>query len=189
MKTLRSAAAVLLFWTVAVGGLYPLLVTGIAAVFFPWESNGSLVVRDGALRGSALIGQGSASDAYFHPRPSATEYAAMPSGAGNQGYTNAALAEAVRERRTAWEKTEGTTEVPMEMLFASGSGLDPHVGPRSARLQIPRVMRARGISAARTEELQALVDGLTEGPQLGFLGEPRVNVLSLNLSLDAAFPR
>jgi potassium-transporting ATPase KdpC subunit len=189
MKHVRSAVAVLLFWTLAVGGLYPLFVTGIAAVFFPGKARGSLVVRDGVVRGSTWIGQGFDTDPYFHPRPSTVDYGTMPSGAGNQGYTSAALRDAVLGRKAAWEKSNGTAEIPMEMLFASGSGLDPHIGPRSAALQIPRVMKARGIPAARGGEVRALVDRFTEGPQFGFLGEARVDVLSLNLALDEAFPR
>ena len=189
LRQLRPALLAMIVFTVICGVVYPLAVTLAAQVAFHDKAEGSLLTVDGTVVGSELIGQQFVSPQYFHPRPSATAYGTLPSGAGNQGYTSAALAKAVGERRAAWEAAEGTREVPQEMLSASGSGLDPHIGPRAAELQVPRVMRARGLSAGRERELRDLVDRLTEGPQLGFLGEARVNVLALNLALDEAFPR
>jgi potassium-transporting ATPase KdpC subunit len=189
MKPARTALSVFLFWTIAAGGVYPLFVTGIGALFFPKKAGGSLIVVDGAVRGSPLIGQDFQSDFYFHSRPSAVGYDARSSGAGNQGVTSKALKDAYEERKTEWVRSNGTDETPMEMLFASGSGLDPDISPRAAELQADRVARARGIGPDRTAELSALIDGIAEGPQWGVLGEPRVNVLELNLVLDKEFPR
>jgi K+-transporting ATPase ATPase C chain len=186
MRHFRTSLLALLFFTVVLGGIYPLLMTGVGALFFPRKASGSLIVADGRVTGSRLIGQDFTSAAYFHPRPSAVGYDASSSGASNQGYTSRDLKKAYDERRGHWQKENGTTEAPMEMLFASGSGLDPDISPRAAELQVPRVAEARGISDAA---LLALVKGFEKEPQLGFMGEPRVNVLELNLALDKAFPK
>ena len=188
MKPVRTAIIVTIFWTLAAGGIYPLFMWGVGAVFFPGQAHGSLVEKDGKVVGSALIGQGFADDKYFHSRPSAINYDASSSGASNKGWTSADLKKSYDQNTADWEKANGTTEVPMDMVFASGSGLDPHISPRAAELQVPRVVAARHLSAADAEKLMALVRGHEEGPQLGFLGEPRVNVLSLNMALDQAFP-
>jgi potassium-transporting ATPase KdpC subunit len=187
MKQIKTAVIVLLFWTVVTGGLYPMLVTGIGALCFPAKAAGSLVRRDGAVIGSELIGQDFQGDRYFHPRPSATGYNPLPSGGSNQGWTSAQLQKDAAQRAADWKKANATNEIPMEMSSASGSGLDPHISPRAAELQAPRVAAARHLSGADAGRLLALVRSCVEAPQLGFLGEARVNVLRLNLALDAAF--
>ena len=188
MKHIRTAVIVLAFWTIAVGGIYPLLITGIGAVFFPRKSHGSLVEVGGKVVGSGLLAQAFDSDIYFHPRPSAVKFDASSSGASNAAYTNADLKKAYDQRKADWQKSFGPGEPPTEMLFASGSGLDPHISPQAAQMQVQRVAAARHLSSDSASGLLALVKGSEEGPQLGFLGEPRVNVLLLNLALDAAFP-
>ena len=188
MKHVRSAILQTIFWTIAVGGLYPLLMYGVGSLFFPGPTQGSLVARDGKVVGSALIGQDFSSDRYFHARPSAINYDPSSSGASNKGWTSADLKKAYDERKAAWEKANPASEPPMDMLFASGSGLDPHVSPASAELQVPHVATARHLSAEQQSALLQLVREHEEGPQLGFLGEPRVNVLLLNLAVDRRFP-
>lgn len=194
MKNLRTSILVTVFWTAALGGLYPLLVYGVGALAFPLQAEGSLAVVNGATVGSSLVGQDFESDRYFHSRPSAIGYDASNSGASNLGWTSAALRQAYDRRRADWEKANprpvsaADAPPPMEMLFASASGLDPHVSPEAAELQVPRVAAARHLGAARARALLDLVRAHEEGPQLGFLGEPRVNVLGLNLDLDRRFP-
>lgn len=188
MKPIRTGIIVLLFWTIVVGGLYPLVMTGVAALFFPHKSGGSLVERGGKTVGSELLAQDFQSDAYFHNRPSATGYNPASSGASNQGYTSAQLKKDFTQRLSDWQKANGTTEAPMEMLYASGSGVDPDISPRAAELQVPRVAAARHLSSEKATALMDLVKSREQGPQAGFLGEPRVNVLMLNLALDGAFP-
>jgi len=188
MKPIRTGIIVLLFWTIVVGGLYPLVMTGVAALFFPHKAGGSLVERGGKTVGSELLAQDFESDTYFHNRPSATGYNPASSGASNQGYTSAQLKKDFTQRLSDWQKANGTTEAPMEMLYASGSGVDPDIGPRAAELQVPRVAAARHLSGGQTASLLDLVKSREQGPQVGFLGEPRVNVLQLNLALDNAFP-
>lgn len=188
MRHVRSAILQTIFWTVAVGGLYPLLMYGVGVLFFPGQAQGSLVTRAGRVVGSSLIGQDFTSDRYFHPRPSAVNYDPSLSGASNQGWTSADLKKAYDERRAAWEKANSGSEPPMDMLFASASGLDPHVSPESAEAQVPRVTAARRLDDEQGRALLRLVRDHEEGPQLGFLGEPRVNVLLLNLAADRRFP-
>lgn len=189
MKTLRTSIIVLIVLTVVTGGLYPLLMTGIGALFFPGQVDGSLITRSGKTVGSELIGQDFASDRYFHPRPSAINYDASSSGASNWGYTSSDLKKAYDQRVADWQKqnpgVNADSTPPMDMLFASASGLDPHISPQAAELQVARVAAARHLSADR---LLVLVRRFEEQPQLGFLGEPRVNVLELNLELDREFP-
>ncbi len=187
-KHMRTAVIVTVFWTIAVGGIYPLLMTGIGDVLFPKKVHGSLVVREGKVVGSTLIAQDFTGDIYFHPRPSAVKYDASSSGASNEGWTSADLKKAYEERKAAWRKAYGPGEPPMDMLFASGSGLDPDISPQAAETQVPRVAAARKLSAEQKAGLLALVKRFEEGPQLGFLGEPRVDVLSLNLAMDKEFP-
>ena len=189
MKPIRTAIIVTIFWTVVVGGIYPLFMWGVGKVFFPGQAEGSLVTRSGKVVGSSLIGQDFSSDLYFHSRPSAIKYDASSSGASNEGWTSADLKKAYDQRKADWQKAYGPGQPPDDMLFASGSGLDPHVSPRAAELQVPRVAAARHLDADAQARLVALVKRAEEGPQLGFLGEPRVNVLDLNLALDAAFPK
>ena len=192
MKPVRSAIITTIFWTVVVGGAYPLLMWGIGALFFPHQAEGSLVVLNGATVGSTLIGQDFESDRYFHSRPSAIGYDASNSGASNYGWTSAALKQAYDQRLSDWKKANPSKDVsdppPLDMLFASASGLDPHISPEAAELQVPRVAAARHLGPDQAPALLKLVRAHEEGPQLGFLGEPRVNVLGLNLDLDKQFP-
>ncbi len=192
MKHVRSAIITTIFWTVVVGGAYPLLMWGVGALFFPRQAEGSLVVVNGATIGSSLIGQDFESERYFHSRPSAIGYDASNSGASNLSWTSAALKQAYDQRLSDWKKAYPATSAadppPMDMLFASASGLDPHISPDAAEAQVQRVAAARHLSADRARALLDLVRAHEEAPQLGFLGEPRVNVLGLNLDVDKQFP-
>ena len=189
MKHLRTALVVLVFWTIVVGGIYPLVMTGIGAAVFPKKARGSLVERGGKVAGSTLLAQDFAGDTYFHPRPSAVKYDGSSSGASNWGYTSADLKKAYDQRKSDWQKAFGAAEPPVEMLYASGSGLDPDISPLAAEAQAARVAAARHLSDAQAAQLLELVRHNEKGPQLGFLGEPRLNVLVLNLAVDDAFPR
>ena len=162
-KLIRQSVLSTLCLAVLLCAAYPMLVTGAADAFFPKEAAGSLILRDGAIVGSALIGQPFSSAKYFHPRPSAAGYNAGSSSGSNYGPTSKALAERV------------------DMLTASGSGLDPHISPDAALMQVRRVAEARGLSP---EAVEKLVRGHVEGPEWGVWGEPKVNVLRLNLALD-----
>jgi potassium-transporting ATPase KdpC subunit len=185
-RQLVPALVAFLALTVLTGIAYPLAVTGVAQVAFPGRADGSLIERDGEVVGSRLVGQAFSGPRYFHARPSAAGdgYDAMASSPSNLGPTNAELLEAVEERRTAYRRENrlGSAEhVPIDALTSSGSGLDPHISPANARLQAPRVARVRGLDL---DDVLALVDEHTEERSLGFLGEPGVNVLELNLALD-----
>ncbi|MCC2309969.1 potassium-transporting ATPase subunit KdpC [Cellulomonas chengniuliangii] len=180
---------VLLVLTAVLGFAYPLAVAGIAQVAFPWQANGSLVSADGAhvttpneAAGSVLLGQTFEGDEWFHPRPSAGGYDTLASGGSNLGPTNPDLLATVTERRAEVAVQDGVdpASAPPDALTASGSGLDPHISPEYASQQVARVAEARGVSAT---EVAALVEGATQGRGLGVLGEPRVNVLELNLAL------
>lgn len=183
---LKAACWMTLVTTVIFGLAYPLAVTGLAQVLFPKQANGQLVQRNGTLVGSRLIGQAFASPGYFHGRPSAagTGYDAANSNATNLGPTSKTLVTAVTAAVAAARADNATDPVPVDLVTSSGSGLDPDISPEAARFQVPRVARARGVSEAN---LGALIDRLTEGRTLGLFGEPRVNVLMLNLALDDAF--
>jgi len=186
-KALRSALLMAVALTLVTGLGYPLAVTGLAAVLFPERATGSPVVRDGRPIGSSLVGQPFSSPSYFWGRPSATApypYNAAASSGSNLGPTNPALAEAVRARIDALRAADPDNEapVPVDLVTASASGLDPHISPAAALYQVPRVARARGLPE---DAVRHLVRRHTEQRQLGVLGEPRVNVLLLNLALDA----
>jgi K+-transporting ATPase ATPase C chain len=185
---LRSALMVFLILTILTGVAYPLVVTGIAQLLFPHQANGSLIYKDGKPIGSTLIGQPLDEPKYFWGRPSATApfpYNAAASSGSNLGPTNPALTEAVKTRVAALRASDpgNDTPVPVDLVTASGSGLDPHISPASAEYQVRRVARARGREEAF---VRTLVSQHTEGRQLGMLGERRVNVLALNLALDAS---
>lgn len=181
-----SALRMWLTLTALCGAAYPLAVTGLVHCGFARQAEGSLVVHDGRTVGSKWLAQSFAGAAYFQPRPSAAQYATLPSGAGNQGATSAKLTKDIQDRLADWHReTGGAAPVPPEMLTASGSGLDPHIGPEAALFQLARIARTRGFDARQTEACQALIQRQTEGPQWGFLGESRVNVLLLNCALDA----
>lgn len=178
----------LLVLSVITGVLYPLAATGLAQLVFPQQANGSLVERDGKPVGSSLIGQSFTDPKYFWGRPSATApnpYNASASSGSNQGPTNPALADAVKQRIAALHAADpgNTSPVPVDLVTASGSGLDPQISPAAAQYQVARVARLRHLDVAR---VQSLVQRHTQERQLGLLGEPRVNVLKLNLALDAA---
>ena len=187
-KLVRQAIVLLSLMTAITGVLYPLTVTGLAQLIFPGQANGSMVAKDGKPVGSALIGQSFTEPKYFWGRPSATApdpYNASASSGSNLGPTNPALTEAVKQRIAALRAADpgNNAPVPVDLVTASGSGLDPEISPAAAQYQLARVARARGLSPAR---VQALVNACTRGRQFGLLGEPRVNVLQLNLALDAA---
>ena len=186
-KLLRNAMMLLLLMTVITGVLYPLAATGLAQLIFPRQANGSLIVKDGKPVGSVLIGQSFTDPKYFWGRPSATTpnaYNASASTGSNLGPTNPALTDAVKQRIAALRAADpgNTAPVPVDLVTASGSGLDPEISPAAAQYQLARVAKARGLS---TSQVQALVNEYTRGRQLGVFGEPRVNVLQLNLALDA----
>jgi len=187
LKELKPALLMLIVMTIIAGVLYPLVVTGIAQVAFPRQANGSLILRDGKTIGSALIGQPFGSPKYFWSRPSATSpypYNASSSSGSNQGPLNPALTDAVAARIKALRDADpgNTGPVPADLVTASGSGLDPHISPAAAEYQLARVAKARNLDPRR---VRGLVAEATDARQFGFLGEPRVNVLKVNLALDA----
>lgn len=175
---LRPAIVFIAFFTLLTGVAYPFAMTGIAQGVFPAAANGSLVEQDGAVIGSSLIGQAFARDSYFHGRPSAVDYDAATSSGSNHGPSSTALLDLVRERAAAY----GGSNVPADLLTASGSGLDPDLSPAGANAQVARVAASRGLPEAQVRQLIA---EHTRGRDLGVLGEYRVNVLALNMALDA----
>jgi K+-transporting ATPase ATPase C chain len=184
---LKPAIIITIVLTLLTGAIYPLLVTGVAQVAMPGKANGSIIERDGKAIGSELIGQPFGDPKHFWSRPSATSpypNNASSSSGSNQGPTNPALTEAVAARIKALRDADpgNNAPVPADLVTASGSGLDPHISPAAAEYQVGRVAKARGLDL---QKVRALVADATEGRQLGFLGEPRVNVLKLNLALDA----
>lgn len=186
-RQLIAAVVVFLALTLLTGIAYPLVVTGVSQVLFPNRADGSLVKRDGKVVGSELIGQNFSGSRYFHPRPSAAGdgYDAMSSSASNLGPSNPDLIAEIRKRVASYRtenRVPSGTAVPGDAVTASGSGLDPHISVANARLQAPRVARTRGISQSGVLDL---IGEHTEGRSLGFLGEPGVNVLELNLALDS----
>ena len=186
-KNLITAILMTIATTILLGIIYPLVVTGLAQLIFPKQANGQLIQKDGKVIGSSIIAQGFSNPGYFHPRPSFAGNGYDPTNTnGSQlGPTNQKLIDRVKGDVANAQAENPNSPVPIDLVTGSGSGLDPHITPASAEFQLPRVARERGIAA---EELRALVAKHTEGRQLGFLGEARVNVLELNLELDQHFP-
>jgi potassium-transporting ATPase KdpC subunit len=186
-RNLITAVLMTVLTTALVGVAYPLAVTGLAQALFPDKANGQLIVRNGRAIGSRIIGQAFSSPGYFRSRPSAAGagYDAASSGGTNLGPTNKKLVDAVKAAVDAARIENPSSPVPIDLVTASASGLDPHISPATALFQVPRVARERRISE---DELRRLVTAHTEGRQFGFLGEPVVNVLPLNLALDDRYP-
>jgi K+-transporting ATPase ATPase C chain len=186
-KNLLIAALMTLVTTVLLGIVYPLVVTALAQLLFPYNANGQLIERNGRVIGSRIIGQAFSSPGYFRSRPSAagTGYDPLNSGGTNLGPTNKKLIDSVKAATDAAKKENPGVPVPIDLVTSSASGLDPHISPAAAAFQIPRVARERQIAEG---DLRRVVEAHTEGRQLGFLGEPVVNVLELNLALDTQYP-
>jgi len=186
-RNLLIAVLMTLATTILLGLVYPLVVTGLAQVLFRDKANGQLIERNGTVVGSAIIGQGFAAPGYFHSRASAagSGYDAASSAGTNLGPTNKKLIDSVKAAVEAARKDNPTAEVPIDLVTTSASGFDPHISPDNAMFQVPRVAKTRGVSEA---DLRQFVQSRVEERQLGLLGEPRVNVLLLNLALDQQYP-
>jgi K+-transporting ATPase ATPase C chain len=188
MKNLLTAVLMTIVTTVLLGLIYPLVVTGLAQVIFPDQANGQLIRKDGVVIGSRIIGQPFGGPGYFRSRPSAAGAAGYDAGASsgsNLGPTNQKLIDRVKADVEKLQAENPGKPVPIDLVTTSASGLDPHISPAAAEFQIPRIMRERGLSET---EVRQLITAHTEGRQFGFLGEPRVNILELNIDLDTKKP-
>ena len=187
-RSLIVSLRMLFVMTLLTGVLYPAVMTLIAQYIFPHQANGSLIIENGNVVGSELLSQDFSSEKYFHARPSAIGWNPAPSGGTNWGPTDKRMADSAAARTKRFRDENGLSAdvpVPPEMIFASASGVDPHIGPDAAMLQVNRVARARGLDSIATEKLRTLVVSRIEGPQFGLFGMQRVNVLLLNRALDA----
>lgn len=186
-QNLITAVLMTVATTILLGIVYPLVVTGLAQVIFPKQANGQLIEKDGKTVGSRIIGQGFSAPGYFHSRPSAAGngYDAANSAGSNLGPTNQKLIDRVKKDVASAQADNPAMPVPIDLVTTSASGFDPHITPAAAEYQLPRIAKARSVTV---EQLRALLAKHTEGRQLGILGEPRVNVLELNLELDQRFP-
>jgi K+-transporting ATPase ATPase C chain len=189
MKTyILPSLRILAFLSLVTGILYPVGMTVLSIGIFPYQANGSMIEKNGQIIGSELIGQGFHSDRYFHSRPSAIGYNPAPSSGTNWGPTDKRMSDSARSRAQHFFLQNGLsagTVVPKEMLFASASGVDPHISPEAALLQQQRISAARGFNERQAAALTELIHRMIENPQFGLFGEPRVNVLKLNIALDA----
>jgi K+-transporting ATPase ATPase C chain len=187
VKRLILSLRAFLFFTVLTGIVYPLLITGVAQFVFPEKANGSLIMKDNYTIGSKLIGQQFNSDIYFITRPSAVSYNPLPSGGSNYGLTNAKLRNLTAERKKEFiclNQLDTLTVLPSEMLFASASGLDPHISQKAALMQVDRIVKSRNLSSVQKQALVQYINDIPEPPQFLVFGEERVNVLALNLELN-----
>jgi potassium-transporting ATPase KdpC subunit len=186
-KIILISIRMIFFLTLITGIIYPVLVTGVSGIFFHDQAGGSLVKKNGVILGSKLIGQQFDSVTYFHSRPSAVYYQPYPSGASNLSWSDKRLKETVALRKETFLKENflnDSTVIPTEMLFASASGIDPHISPRAALLQVERITRSRNFTEAQKQKLFSSINKLTEKPQYSLFGEERINVFLLNLELD-----
>jgi K+-transporting ATPase ATPase C chain len=184
MRSIITALRALVAMTVLTGIVYPLLVMAVGHFLFPYQATGSLITVDGKIAGSALVGQRFADSSYFWSRPSVTDYNAFPSGASNLGPTSAALKDSVTARRSRFLAANGESATA-DFLCASASGLDPDISPEGARRQLGRIERVRHLDPPQKKALLEVIERSTETPELGIFGQPRVNVLRLNLALDS----
>ena len=187
LKQIYPAIAMTVVLTVLLGVIYPFVVTGLAQVIFPRQAAGSLIEKDGKVIGSSLIGQPFTGPGYFHSRPSAagTGYDGTASGGTNLGPTSQKLMDNIKTAAESLREENPGSPIPIDMVTASASGIDPHITPAAAEFQVPRIAKERGMNA---DQVRGLVREHTEGRQFGLLGEPRVNVLELNLALDGVRP-
>jgi len=186
-KEIYTSIRIFVIISILTGIIYPILITFIGQIIFPFQANGSIIKKENKIIGSLLIGQNFTDSIYFHSRPSAINYNPMPSGASNLGFSNKILKEQVITRKEVFLKYNlfnDSFNVPSEMLFASGSGVDPHISNVAAKLQIIRILNSRKINLNNVKILSNIVDSLTEYPQFGILGNQVVNVFALNLKLD-----
>lgn len=186
-NTFIQSCKMLLLMTLLTGIIYPLFITAVGQIIFPQKANGSLLMKDGKVIGSQLLGQNFSDSIYFQPRPSVINYNPMPSGASNLGLSSAALREQVNTREKEFRVKNFLADsiaVPSEIIFASGSGVDPHISKEAAFLQVQRIIKARVLDSVKSKMVYNLIDSLTENRQFGILGEEVVNVLELNIKLD-----
>ena len=190
VKHVQNSFLMIAAFTLICGVAYPLLVTGIAAVIAPYQRNGSMIVRNGQEVGSAFIGQSLTSERYFHGRPSAVGYQPLPSGGSNRTVASIGFRADIQKLRDSLAILNGVkgASIPSDLVMASASGIDPHISPQAAHVQASRILNARGYASHRAQDIDRIITESTQDPFLGIFGQARVNVLQLNLALDAALP-